>query len=87
MDKILGKPEWRNSSSSSKGQEDGQNEEDLQEQAQNTSALLSPRESVISSKTIKLKGKSYQVRKQRINNLDKNLKANSSIYHLEHLDK
>ena len=48
---------------------------------------MSPVHSLASSKTAKLKGKSYQVRKQRINSLLEDLEANSPVHHLEHLKK
>ena len=41
--------------------------------------------SLASTKTTKLKGKSYQVRRQRINSLLEDLKVNSYIHHSEFL--
>ena len=46
---------------------------------------MSPHISIASSKTTKLKGRSYQVLKKRINNLLDELEENSPSNHSEHL--
>ena len=47
----------------------------------------SPRNSLTSSKSLKIDGKSYQVRKQRINRLLQDIEENASQNHSEHLEK
>ena len=47
----------------------------------------SPRNLLISSKSIKIEGNSYQIRKQKINRLLSEIEGNSSQHHSEHLEK
>jgi len=47
----------------------------------------SPRNSLTSSKSLKIDGKSYQVRKQRINRLLQDIEENVLQNHSEHLEK
>ena len=47
----------------------------------------SPRNSLTSSKSLKIDGKTYQVRKQRINRLLQDIEENASQNHSEHLEK
>ena len=47
----------------------------------------SPRNSLTSSKSVKIDGKTYQVRKQRINKLLQDIEENASQNHSEHLEK
>ena len=47
----------------------------------------SPRNSSTSSKTVKIEGKTYQVRKQRINKMLQDIEENASQNHSEHLEK
>merc|ERR1712082_169588 len=47
----------------------------------------SPRNSLTSSKSVKIDGKAYQVRKQRINKLLQDIEENASQNHSKHLDK
>ena len=39
------------------------------------------------SKSLKIEGKSYQIKKQRINRLLSEIEENSSLHHSEHLEK
>ena len=48
---------------------------------------MSPRGSLASAKTTKLKGKAYQAKQQKINKILEELEVDSSIHHSEHLDK
>ena len=47
----------------------------------------SPRNSSTSSKTVKIEGKTYQVRKQRINRMLQDIEENASQNHSKHLEK
>merc|ERR1712240_90369 len=47
----------------------------------------SPRNSSTSSKTVKIEGKTYQIRKQRINKMLQDIEENASQNHSEHLEK
>merc|ERR1711989_52547 len=47
----------------------------------------SPRNSLTSSKSVKIDGKTYQVKKQRINRLLQDIEENASQNHSEHLEK
>merc|ERR1712240_520485 len=47
----------------------------------------SPRNSLTSSKSLKIQGKSYQIKKQRIDKLLIEIEENSSLHHSEHLEK
>ena len=47
----------------------------------------SPRNSLTSSKSVKIDGKTYQVRKQRINRLLQDIEENALQNHSEHLEK
>ena len=67
------------------GEEIPQEEEVTQDQDNVRSNHSSPRVSIASSKTTKLKGKSYQAWKKRINNLLDELEENSPSNHSEHL--
>merc|ERR1712030_293438 len=71
-----------------------ENTEDIQDVEENIpegdeirSNQLSPPNSLASSKTTKLKGRSYQARKKRINNLLDDVEADSPSNHSEHLEK
>ena len=46
----------------------------------------SPRNSRGSSKSVKLEGQSYQIRKQKINSMLSKLEEDSSLHHSEHLN-
>ena len=46
----------------------------------------SPRNSRGSSKSLKIEGKSYQIRKQKINRLLSEIEENSLLHHSEHLE-
>ena len=67
------------------GEQIPQGEEVTRDQDDVRSNHLSPHVSIASSKTIKLKGKSYQARKKRTNDLLAELEENSPSNHLEHL--
>ena len=60
-------------------------EENIQERDEVRSNHLSPQISLASSKTTKLKGRSYQARKMRINNLPYVIETNFPSNHSEHL--
>merc|ERR1711942_523932 len=62
-------------------------EENIQERDEVRSNHSSPNISRASSKTTKLKGRSYQARKERINNLLNDVEADSPSNHSEHLEK
>ena len=47
----------------------------------------SSRNSFISSKSLKIEEKSYQIRKERINRLLSNIEENTLQHHYEHLEK
>merc|ERR1711942_336975 len=62
-------------------------EENIQERDEVRSNHSSPNISRASSKTTKLKGRSYQARKERINKLLDDVEADSPSNHSEHLEK
>ena len=53
----------------------------------NYSPRQSPRNLLTSSKSLKIEGKSYQIKKQRIDKLLNEIEENSSLHHSEHLEK